>query len=203
MSLFPALGVAIALFIPLAVIVGEGWLMAQISVFFFVLLVLLSLIAVEIDGEDRWLTVFAPLSVIGYKQFLDVILFKSVYDVLTDRDIGWTSAGRPDQLPTQTLPSPTARYQSTQSPVSNCHRWDNATSPETSMVSAASSWIQETIDIASSEIGIESSAVWRGGGTSTSRVSSSSKAVAERAWGLWVETAPEEPTPTDGTGEGP
>lgn len=98
MSLFPVLGVVVTLFVPLAVLVGEGWLVAQIAVFFFLLLILLSAIAVEIDGEDRWLTLYAPFSAVGYKQFLDVVLFVALYDVLTKRDLGWTFAGRSDDL---------------------------------------------------------------------------------------------------------
>lgn len=103
MSLFPLLGVAITFLIPLAVLVGEGWLVAQIAVFFFVLLALLSLIAIEIDGEKRRLVLYAPLSVVGYKQFLDCILFKAVYDVLRKRELGWTFAGRPERLDSEVL----------------------------------------------------------------------------------------------------
>lgn len=103
MSLFPVLGVAIALFIPLSVLTGEGRLVAQIGAFFFVLLVLLSAIAVEIDGEKRRLISYAPLSVIGYKQFLDVILFKAIYDVVSDGNLQWTFAGRPQRLDSEVL----------------------------------------------------------------------------------------------------
>ena len=98
MSLFPVLGMVIVLFIPLSVLVGEGRLVAQIGAFFFLLLVLLSSIAVEIDGENRRLIPYAPLAVIGYKQFLDVVLFKAIYDVVMERDLQWTFAGRPDRL---------------------------------------------------------------------------------------------------------
>ena len=103
MSLFPLLGMVIVLFIPFSVIVGEGLLMAQIAVFFFALLVLLSLIAIEIDAEKRWLILYSPLSVIGYKQFLDLILFKAVSDVFRHRDLRWTFAGRPERLDTEVL----------------------------------------------------------------------------------------------------
>lgn len=109
MTLFPLLGIAVSVVIPLAIIQGEGLLMAQIAVFFLVLLALLSLLAIEIDGERRRLTVYAPLSIIGYKQFLDVILLKSLFDVFSGRKLQWTGAGR---TPTEESliydPTPTA-----------------------------------------------------------------------------------------------
>jgi cellulose synthase/poly-beta-1,6-N-acetylglucosamine synthase-like glycosyltransferase/uncharacterized protein YegP (UPF0339 family) len=94
MTLFPLLGIAVSVVIPLAIVRGEGWLVAQLAVFFIVLLGLLSLLAIEIDGERRRLAVYAPLSIIGYKQFLDVILLKSLVDVFSGRELKWTGAGR-------------------------------------------------------------------------------------------------------------
>ena len=38
--------------------------------------VLLSLLAIRIEDDDLWLARYAPLSIIGYKQFLDTVLFK-------------------------------------------------------------------------------------------------------------------------------
>lgn len=102
-SLFPLLGIVISVFIPLAVVFGDGILVAQIALFFFLLLVVLSVIAIEIDDEARSLSVYAPLSVIGYKQFLDVILFKALYDVFSGRELEWTFAGRPEELPADAL----------------------------------------------------------------------------------------------------
>lgn len=94
MTLFPLLGIAVSVVIPLAVIQGEGWLVAQLAVFFIALLCLLSLLAIEIDGESRRLAAYAPLSIIGYKQFLDVILLKSLIDVFSGQKLQWTGAGR-------------------------------------------------------------------------------------------------------------
>lgn len=94
MTLFPLLGLVVSLAIPLAIVRGQGLLMLQIAVFFLLLLILLSLLAIEIDDEDRRLTVYAPLSIVGYKQFLDVVLLKSLVDVLSGRRLGWTRADR-------------------------------------------------------------------------------------------------------------
>lgn len=58
----------------------------------------LSLLAIEIDDENRWLMLYASFSVIGYNQFLDLILFKSLYDVLGNREMHLTFADRPDRI---------------------------------------------------------------------------------------------------------
>jgi biofilm PGA synthesis N-glycosyltransferase PgaC len=113
MTLFPLLGIAVSVAIPLSIIQGEGWLMAQIAVFFFVLLSLLSLLAIEIDGERRRLTVYAPLSIIGYKQFLDIILIKSLFDVFSGRNLEWTGAGRVRPEHSDSYDSETAVAEST------------------------------------------------------------------------------------------
>ena len=62
--------------------------------FFVVLQFLLSLLALELDEAPRSLAWYSPLFVLGYKQFLDFIIIKSLFDVLLKRNIGWTSAKR-------------------------------------------------------------------------------------------------------------
>lgn len=94
MSLFPLLGLTVLVIIVLMVVLGQVVALAQLSAFFFVLVAALSLLAIEIDEEDRRLAVYAPLSVVGYKQFMDLVLLKSVVDVLSGRRLRWTSAGR-------------------------------------------------------------------------------------------------------------
>ena len=96
MTLLPLMGIVVSIVIPLAIIAGQGLMMLQIAVFFLALIFLLSLLAVEIDSEDRRLVVYAPLSVIGYKQFQDIVLLKSIFDVFSGKKLGWTSAGRMD-----------------------------------------------------------------------------------------------------------
>lgn len=97
MSLFPLLGLAVLLVILLMLTTGQTVLLLQLSAFFLVLVVVLTLLAIEIDEEDRRLAVYAPLSVVGYKQFMDLVLLKSVVDVLSGRELRWTGAGDIDQ----------------------------------------------------------------------------------------------------------
>jgi len=62
---------------------------------FTTLQALLSLLAIEIDEEDRHLVLYSPLLVIGYKHLLDFLLLKAFFDVIVlRRRIGWTRARR-------------------------------------------------------------------------------------------------------------
>ena len=91
--------------IPIAgfVIVGSiiaqlfvGDLIQLVSMFgFFVLLQgLISAIALWIDDDRASLALYAPLFIVGYRQFIDTVVLKSLIDVLTRGDLEWTSARR-------------------------------------------------------------------------------------------------------------
>ena len=98
-------------FLPLAsfvVLAYIGWLVASghvltvlaVFVFFTSIVFLIAALGIQIEGEDWRLLVYAPLLVIGYKQFHDALNLKCLLDVLTDRDLGWTRAERIEQQPT-------------------------------------------------------------------------------------------------------
>ncbi len=115
MTLLPLMGVVVSIVIPLAIITGQGLMMLQIAVFFLALILLLSLLAIEIDSEEKKLVMYSPLSIIGYKQFQDIVLLKSIFDVFSGKELGWTSA---DRIPSdgETLiydPQPTRRTATT------------------------------------------------------------------------------------------
>jgi len=57
----------------------------------------MSLIAIELDEEDRRLTILAPLLIVGYKQFIDAVLLKSIIDVYSTKDLAWTHGERMKQ----------------------------------------------------------------------------------------------------------
>ncbi|MFP4005806.1 MAG: hypothetical protein ACLFUR_03690 [Candidatus Hadarchaeia archaeon] len=42
------------------------------------------------DKEDWKLTMFSPFFLIGYKNFLDVIKVRSLFDLIFGREVGWT-----------------------------------------------------------------------------------------------------------------
>ena len=78
----------------IALLNGGGHVMAPTVIFFFVLQLLISWLALQLEGEDRKLTFYAPLFIIGYKQLCDFIIMKSMLDVIFRRDLRWTSVRR-------------------------------------------------------------------------------------------------------------
>jgi cellulose synthase/poly-beta-1,6-N-acetylglucosamine synthase-like glycosyltransferase len=73
---------------------GEYAFIALITAMFTALQLLLSLLAVEIDGEDVKLVAYAPFFVVGYKQLIDIFIVKALFDVLLKRKIEWTRVRR-------------------------------------------------------------------------------------------------------------
>jgi len=74
---------------------GTGMILVPTFIFFCFLQFLLCILAIELDGEDRKLALYSPLLLLGYKQFCDFVLLKSLYDVIFHRKkLKWTSAKR-------------------------------------------------------------------------------------------------------------
>lgn len=94
MSVIPVLGIAVFGLVIWFVIQGSIMEFLGVTALFMILQFLLSLLAIHIEDDDLWLARYAPLSILGYKQFLDVVLIKSIIDVLRYDDISWTSAER-------------------------------------------------------------------------------------------------------------
>lgn len=94
MSVIPVLGIAVFVFVLWFVIQGSIMQFLGVTVLFMLLQILLSLLAIRIEDDDLWLARYAPLSILGYKQFLDVVLLKSILDVFRYDDISWTSPER-------------------------------------------------------------------------------------------------------------
>lgn len=94
MSVIPGLGILVFGLIIWFVVQGFLFDFLGMLGLFMCLQVLLSLLALRIENEDLHLAWYAPLSILGYKQFLDAILTKSVLDLLRPNDLKWTSADR-------------------------------------------------------------------------------------------------------------
>lgn len=91
----PVASVAVVLTVAAQILAGAATSVVGILGFFALLQTLTALLAVEIAGEDRRLAAYAPLLVVGYKQFVDLVVFKSALDVLFRRDsLSWTAAKR-------------------------------------------------------------------------------------------------------------
>lgn len=94
MSVLPFLGLFILAVIVWSLVQGAYGQVAGMFAFFAALQAVLSVLAIEIDEDDLWLSRYAPLSILGYKQFLDGVLIKSLLDVLAREDLKWTRAVR-------------------------------------------------------------------------------------------------------------
>ncbi|MGD0780820.1 MAG: glycosyltransferase [Dehalococcoidales bacterium] len=74
---------------------GDGFILVPAFGFFCFLQLLLCIMAIQLDGEDKKLALYAPFLILGYKQICDFIMIKSLIDVLVrGRKLKWTSAQR-------------------------------------------------------------------------------------------------------------
>jgi cellulose synthase/poly-beta-1,6-N-acetylglucosamine synthase-like glycosyltransferase len=91
----PILNMMITASIILALIEGM-WLFSVLSfVIFTSLQTLVSLIAIILDNEDWKLALYSPFMLIGYRQFLDYLYIKSMFDVLlAKKPLIWTTVMR-------------------------------------------------------------------------------------------------------------
>lgn len=94
MSIIPVLGIVVFGLVIWFVVQGSVREFIGVTALFMILQFLLSLLAIHIEDDDLWLARYAPFSILGYKQFLDVVLVKSIVDVFRHDDISWTSAER-------------------------------------------------------------------------------------------------------------
>jgi cellulose synthase/poly-beta-1,6-N-acetylglucosamine synthase-like glycosyltransferase len=94
MVMLPFAGIAVWASAFASLIQGEYLQILAMFLIFVFLQFLLSLLAVEIDGEDRRLVLFSPFFVFGYKQLIDFFLIKALFDVLLKRRVSWTRVRR-------------------------------------------------------------------------------------------------------------
>lgn len=77
----------------------QGAKLLVVFAVFVALQTLLSSLALRMEGEDPRLAFYAPLFVVGYRQFCDLVTLRSIVDVLFDRDLEWTSPDRIAESP--------------------------------------------------------------------------------------------------------
>jgi cellulose synthase/poly-beta-1,6-N-acetylglucosamine synthase-like glycosyltransferase len=94
MLVIPGLGFVVFGLILWMVLTGSLVQFLGLLALFTLLQALFCALAVLIEEDDLSLVVYAPLTIIGYKQFLDTLLAKGIFDVLTRDDLGWTHARR-------------------------------------------------------------------------------------------------------------
>jgi cellulose synthase/poly-beta-1,6-N-acetylglucosamine synthase-like glycosyltransferase len=77
------------------IVQGDGLILIPAFLFFFALQLLLALLAIQLDNEDKKLAIYSPFLIVGYKQLCDLIMLRAFIDVLTrSKKLKWTSAQR-------------------------------------------------------------------------------------------------------------
>jgi len=94
MTFVPLSGLVNIAAIVMTILNGAGLVLIPILLFFFTLQYLISLLAIQLDGEDRKLALYSPLLVIGYKQLGDYVTIRSFIDVIFRKKLKWTSVRR-------------------------------------------------------------------------------------------------------------
>ena len=94
MTFFPFAGIVTMASTLMAILSGAVMEVALIFTSFVALQFLFSALAIQLDEEDIRLAVYAPFFVVGYKQLCDLIMIKSLFDVLLKRKMGWGRAKR-------------------------------------------------------------------------------------------------------------
>jgi cellulose synthase/poly-beta-1,6-N-acetylglucosamine synthase-like glycosyltransferase len=90
----PFAGMVVISSVVIAILNGTALMLIPAFMYFTLLQFILSLLAVELDDEDKKLVLYTPLFVFGYRQLCDFIMIKSFMDVLFRRGLRWTSAQR-------------------------------------------------------------------------------------------------------------
>jgi hypothetical protein len=78
----------------LAVLTGSALQVLIVMAVFMLIQTTYSFLAVEMDDEDVKLVVFSPLFVVGYKELRNFIKIKSLFDILTKREMKWGTLQR-------------------------------------------------------------------------------------------------------------
>jgi len=94
MVIIPLLGVVVSGALIWMLLVGSVLKLLAILTLFVLIQTLFCTLAVLIEDGDLSLLKYAPLTIIGFKQFLDVILFKGALDVLRNQNVSWTHPTR-------------------------------------------------------------------------------------------------------------
>jgi cellulose synthase/poly-beta-1,6-N-acetylglucosamine synthase-like glycosyltransferase len=97
MVLSPIAGVVILATIGYMAVTGGLATVLLLGAVYTALVALLNALAIGIEGESYWYLAYAPLFVIGYKQFHDLVMLKSLVDVVRGGELEWTNASRIDQ----------------------------------------------------------------------------------------------------------
>jgi len=94
MLLIPTASIMVWGFAIYQIIVGNYEFVAFMTGMFIILQYLLCLMAIRMDGDEKKIVFFSVFLVLGYKQIIDVLMFKAAIEELFKRKAVWTSAKR-------------------------------------------------------------------------------------------------------------
>jgi len=94
MLVLPIIGMMVTAASIVSLALGEWEVLAIMMAHFILLTYLVSALAVRIDKSDPKLIAYAIFFVIGYKQIVDFLLIKALFEMLLHKKAVWTSAKR-------------------------------------------------------------------------------------------------------------
>ncbi len=94
MIITPIIGFTALANVVLGVLAGDGWWVLEAAGIFTVVHFLMCALAIRIDNEDPKLLLYAGFLLFGFKQIVDFLLLKAIFEQLTGKKATWTSAKR-------------------------------------------------------------------------------------------------------------
>ena len=98
MIFVPVAGIIIIASAITSMLLGDPIYVFKIISGFVLIQFLLSLLAIQLEDEDPWLSLYSPLFLVGYKQLGDIIVIKGLIDALIRKNLFWTRAKRAGRL---------------------------------------------------------------------------------------------------------
>ena len=94
MIITPIIGFTALANVVFGVLSGDGWWVLEAAGIFTVVHFLMCALAIRIDNEDPKLLLYAGFLLFGFKQIVDFLLLKAIFEQLTGKKATWTSARR-------------------------------------------------------------------------------------------------------------
>ncbi len=94
MIITPIIGFTALVNVVLGVLAGDGLWVLEAAGIFTVVHFLMCALAIRIDNEDPKLLFYAGFLLFGFKQIVDFLLLKAIFEQLTGKKATWTSAKR-------------------------------------------------------------------------------------------------------------
>ncbi|MFQ5440473.1 MAG: glycosyltransferase [Nitrosopumilaceae archaeon] len=94
MIITPIIGFVSMTNVVFGVLMGDVIWVLEVVAIFVVVHVLMTALAIRIDNENTKLLVYSPFLLFGYKQIVDFLLLRALFEQVTGRKAKWTSAKR-------------------------------------------------------------------------------------------------------------